>query len=128
MDRQVGRGRLHRRHSSVGTRSGVSPRRAGGLRGSRRLVSPGRPWATSSASAGWQNRLLLRGEGIAKDGAQAVALLKPGALRGDPYAQRMLGLAYLWGVDVVKNARFGRNGLRARPTVATRMPATSLVA
>jgi TPR repeat protein len=56
--------------------------------------------------------LLLRGEeGIAKDGAQAVRWLKCAAARNDANAQRMLGVVYLLGIDVVRNVRFGRKWL-----------------
>lgn len=55
--------------------------------------------------------LLLRGEDVAKDGAQATLWLKRAAVRGDANAQRSLGIVYLRGIDVVRNVRFGRKWL-----------------
>lgn len=55
--------------------------------------------------------LLLRGEGIPKNGAEAVRWLKRAAVLEHPPAQRALGMAYHWGVDVVRNKAFARKWL-----------------
>lgn len=60
-------------------------------------------------------------KGIAKDGAKAVNWLKRAAVCGDSDAQRILGLTYLWGVDVVRNPDLATNGLHGPPRVVTPM-------